>query len=164
MRNVASADAAIAVDVLFETAVAPDMEEERLRTLIGSVCAQAARVEKLAPAEVSVTVVDDVRMRELNRVYRARDATTDVLSFALLEGDEAMPEDEPVQALGDIVISWPRACEQAAAYGHSAEREVAFLVVHGFYHLLGFDHQTPADERAMLERQEAVLRALGHAR
>lgn len=112
--------------------------------------------------EVSVTLVDDDAIRELNRDYRGVDRPTDVLSFAMLEEGEGEPEapqlppDAPLQ-LGDIVISLERAAAQAVEYGHSLERELGFLVTHGVLHLLGYDHQTPEDEARMQETAEAIL-------
>ncbi len=119
-------------------------------------------------AEVSVALVDDRRIRELNREYRETDCATDVLSFAMLEGlsveeehaEEEHAEEEPL-LLGDIVISLERAKNQAAAYGHSFEREVAFLTLHGLLHLLGHDHHTADQEAEMNDRQEAILERLG---
>jgi probable rRNA maturation factor len=114
--------------------------------------------------EVSVSFVTDEEIHELNRTYRGVDRPTDVLSFALAEGEE-MPAaaDEPV-SFGDIVVSLPTAARQAAEYGHSLEREVAFLLVHGFLHLNGFDHQEEAEEREMFAIQEEVLAQLGLTR
>ncbi len=107
--------------------------------------------------EVSLAVVDDQRMRELNLAYRQIDRTTDVLSFPLADTD-----DDP--CLGEVVISLPRALAQADRYGHSLVREMAFLAVHGTLHLLGYDHHTAADEREMSRRAEAVLQGLGIGR
>ncbi|MGQ9556930.1 MAG: rRNA maturation RNase YbeY [Desulfurispora sp.] len=114
-------------------------------------------------AEVSVVLVDDQYIRELNHRYRQIDAPTDVLSFALEEGEELADAGEE-RVLGDIVISLPAAIRQAAEYGHSLERELGFLAVHGALHLLGYDHGEPAGEQEMLARSEAVLSALGLAR
>ncbi|HWE63922.1 MAG TPA: rRNA maturation RNase YbeY [Chloroflexota bacterium] len=117
-----------------------------------------------APArgEVSVTLVDDSRIQELNRLYRGIDAPTDVLSFSQLEGTgpqaRDLPADYPVP-LGDIVISIPRLRAQAVDYGHSEARELGFLLVHGLLHLLGYDHQTPDDEQEMRAAEEELLAA-----
>ncbi|HWI51586.1 MAG TPA: rRNA maturation RNase YbeY [Symbiobacteriaceae bacterium] len=124
----------------------------------------AARPE-LSESEVSVTFVDDEQIMDLNRDHRGLHKPTDVLSFSQLEGEElaAMPEGEPV-LLGDIVVSLERCVEQAADYGHSFERELGFLVAHGMLHLLGYDHQTPEDEAAMMARTEEILGGLGLTR
>ena len=114
-------------------------------------------------AEVSITLVDDERIRELNREYRHIDRATDVLSFPT--GDNEEDPAEGAVPLGDIVISLERAYAQAAEYGHSPEREVAFLCVHSMLHLLGYDHETSKeDEAEMFSRQEMILSAMGLAR
>lgn len=123
--------------------------------------AMADRLEVVG--EVSVSFVSDEEIHDLNRDYRAVDRPTDVLSFALQEG-ENFPEPTDFEAdpmLGDIVVSIPTAVRQAEDYGHSIEREVAFLLAHGFLHLLGYDHQSPEEEREMFQIQEEVLEQLG---
>lgn len=112
--------------------------------------------------EVSITLVDDATIHELNREHRGVDRPTDVLSFSQLEGEElaSPPEGEPL-LLGDIVISLERCQEQAADYGHSYERELGFLVAHGMLHLLGYDHQTPEEEATMMATTEEILGELG---
>ncbi|HEY8393425.1 MAG TPA: rRNA maturation RNase YbeY [Thermaerobacter sp.] len=163
-----------------------------------------------ADAEVSLTLVDDRRIRQLNRDYRGKDAPTDVLSFPQLEpaeiealrtavgtggtqpagqglpgqgppgeghpgpsggknganpgGEEAgvpEPAGEPELLLGDVVISLERAAAQAETYGHSLDRELAFLYVHGLLHLLGYDHPDPEAERIMQGKTESALAAFG---
>lgn len=114
--------------------------------------------------EVSVTFVTDDRIQELNRIYRGLDRATDVLSFALQEEgeDEMMIFGEGLpQTLGDIVISVPKATEQAERYGHSLMRELGFLAVHGFLHLCGYDHMNENDEKIMFARQSELLDAYG---
>ena len=113
-------------------------------------------------AEVSVVFVDDAAIMNLNREYRGKDAPTDVLSFAQQEGEELI-DAYGAPVLGDIVISLERAVEQAESFQHSLERELAFLLVHGLLHLVGYDH----DEEfrgEMRDRQEALLQALNVAR
>lgn len=121
--------------------------------------------EEVSPAaEISLTFTDDEGIRRLNRDFRRLDQPTDVLSFPLLEGADDEPAivgELPDDLLGDIVISLERAVAQAAEYGHSLEREVGFLFVHGLLHLLGYDHDTPEGERDMREREEAALQAIG---
>jgi probable rRNA maturation factor len=114
-----------------------------------------------ADAELSLVLVDDDYIRELNLSYRGLDQPTDVLSFALEEADDApLPAggEKMPELLGDIYISVPRATEQAETYGHSFERELGFLAVHGLLHLVGYDHQTPDETVAMREREERILR------
>jgi probable rRNA maturation factor len=120
---------------------------------------------ELSEAEVSITFVDDAAITDLNRDHRGLHRPTDVLSFSQLEGEElaALPEGEPI-LLGDIVVSLERCVEQAADYGHSFERELGFLVAHGMLHLLGWDHQTPEDEAAMMGKTEEILGGLGLTR
>lgn len=115
--------------------------------------------------EVSVSYVTDEEIHELNRDYRNVDRPTDVLSFAFREGDDfiEMPDND-VELLGDIVISIPTAIRQAEEYGHSMEREVGFLLVHGFLHLIGYDHGDEESEREMFGLQDEVLDALGLTR
>lgn len=133
-----------------------------LRALIRRAVAAALRYEQFAgAAEVSVTLVDNAGIHALNRGYRNVDRPTDVLSFPLF--DEEGENGKTV--LGDIVLSLERAGEQAQAYGHAFEREVAFLCVHSILHLLGYDHETsPEDEKDMFARQEAVLAEMGLVR
>ncbi len=123
------------------------------------------------PVAVGLIVTDDEEIREMNREYRGIDAPTDVLSFPLQEYESPekpkiffpQPPDEPL-SLGDIVLSYPRAAEQAREYGHSLERELAFLLVHGVMHLLGYDHEDPTQAGQMRQEEEKVLERLGLTR
>ncbi|SIS66673.1 rRNA maturation RNase YbeY [Alicyclobacillus vulcanalis] len=121
--------------------------------------AAAERID--ASGEVSVLFVDDETIHELNRTYRQVDRPTDVLSFAMNEGEDLVDPDEIDPILGDIVVSIDRAREQAEAYGHSLARELAFLLVHGFLHLNGYDHDEPSREREMFALQEDILNEIG---
>lgn len=115
-------------------------------------------------AEVSVTFTDNEKIHILNREYRNVDRPTDVLSFPLSDGEDYDTDGDAV-LLGDIVISLERAQTQAEEYGHSFEREVAFLTVHSMLHLLGYDHETsPEDERDMFARQDEILISAGITR
>ncbi|WP_091263967.1 rRNA maturation RNase YbeY [Alkalibacterium thalassium] len=121
-------------------------------------------------AEVSITVVSNEKIREINREYRDKDKVTDVISFAI-EDDEDDEDDllkefdmEGItipRDLGDIFISYDKAVEQAEEYGHSVERELGFLMVHGFLHLNGYDHMTDEDEKRMFALQEEILKEYG---
>ena len=117
-------------------------------------------------AEISVTIVDNAEIHELNLKHRNIDRPTDVLSFPL--GDDGVYDinnDTGAQMLGDIVISIEKAIEQAELYGHSLDREIAFLTVHSMLHLLGYDHEPGGLELVrMREREEAVLTQLGLVR
>ena len=115
--------------------------------------------------EVSVTFTDDEGIRELNNKFRKMDKPTDVLSFPLFdyEGKKEEPLfDELANNLGDIVISLERAMAQANEFGHSFEREVAFLTAHSMLHLLGYDHETSEEDEAdMRRRQSEIMERLG---
>ena len=110
--------------------------------------------------EVSVTFCDNEYIHKLNKEYRNMDKPTDVLSFPLLEKEEIEELDGQAVALGDIVISFERAEEQAKEIGNSFEREVAFLTIHSTLHLLGYDHEDPQDEEEMFSRQRAIVEKL----
>ncbi len=108
---------------------------------------------------------DDESIRKLNFEYRDKDAATDVLSFALNEGDEPDIVDGPEEMLlGDIIISLETASRQAEEYGHSMDRELAYLLVHGMLHLLGYDHMTEEDRTEMRFEEERILSKLGIVR
>ncbi len=117
-----------------------------------------------ADCEVSVTLTDNEKIHRLNRDYRNVDRPTDVLSFPLCDWEDGGQAFGPM-ALGDIVLSLEKAKEQAEAYGHSYEREVAFLTVHSMLHLLGYDHETSEeDEKEMFARQNAIMDLMGLSR
>lgn len=109
--------------------------------------------------EFNIIFVDNDRIRQINRDYRHIDKITDVISFALNDNDECNYFAE--YELGDIFICIDRAIEQASDYGHSVEREVGFLAVHGYLHLCGYDHMTEADEKVMFARQDEILKQAG---
>jgi probable rRNA maturation factor len=115
--------------------------------------------------EVSVTFTDNEQIHELNKKFRQVDRPTDVLSFPLFDYDgtsEEPPVDELVGMLGDIVLSLEQAEHQAEEFGHSFEREVAFLCVHSMLHLLGYDHETgEEDEADMRRRQSEIMDLMG---
>lgn len=114
-------------------------------------------------AEVSVSFVDNERIRELNRQFRNIDRPTDVLSFPLGEnGEYDINHETGAKLLGDIVISVPKAMEQAEEYNHTLEREIGFLTVHSMLHLLGYDHELGGiEEVRMREKEETVLTKIG---
>lgn len=149
----------------------------------------AGEQERVDSGEVALSFVDDETIRQLNKDYRGLDKPTDVLSFAMSEsGEDELPvyyEDEmeeveieveglegeddgednlSAEPLGDIVISVPRALAQAEEYGHSPERELGFLFVHGFLHLIGYDHATEEEEKTMFAKQEEILAKAGITR
>ena len=116
------------------------------------------------PCAVLVTFTDNEGIRDLNRQYRNMDKPTDVLSFPLIDfaGGDEPPVDEPQAMLGDIVLSLEQAAAQAEEFGHSFEREAAFLTVHSMLHLLGYDHVNGEEEdREMRRRQREILEGMG---
>ncbi|RIN11072.1 rRNA maturation RNase YbeY [Staphylococcus warneri] len=117
-------------------------------------------------AELSITFVDKSEIQEINKMYRDKDKVTDVISFALEEDepDIDMSEFDIPRVLGDIIICTDFAQEQSESYGHSFERELGFLALHGFLHLLGYDHMNEEDEKEMFGRQDAILNAYGLTR
>ncbi|WP_248926654.1 rRNA maturation RNase YbeY [Paenibacillus hamazuiensis] len=158
----------------------PDTLIVRLKQLLQL----AGEAEGIEDGEVALTLVDDETIHQLNKEYRGIDKPTDVLSFAMQEkgedeleilyeeaeafggdeGDESEALEEFVEPLGDIIISVPRAIAQAEEYGHSFERELGFLFVHGFLHLIGYDHQDEEQEKEMFGKQEAILEKAGLTR
>ena len=125
----------------------------------------AAKQESISDeAEVSVNFVSNKEIQELNRNYRQQDKPTDVISFALqerVEGETPIVGEDIPLVLGDIVVSIDKAEEQAKDYDHSFERELAFLTIHGFLHLLGYDHMNKDEEKVMFQKQEDILGAFG---
>lgn len=135
-----------------------------LRILIRRSCNAVLELEGFEEtAEVSVTFVDNAEIEKLNEQYRGKPNPTDVLSFPLGEGGKYDKNQESgAVMLGDIVISMEKAVEQAAIYGHSLQREVAYLTVHSMYHLLGYDHESGGIEAVhMREKEEDALMKLG---
>jgi len=132
-----------------------DEEISELET-VKDVLNYAIKKENLENVIFNVIIVDNNYIHELNKNYRHIDRETDVITFALEdEKDMVIPDDERV--LGDIYISIDKARSQAEEYGHSLLRELSFLAVHGFYHLLGYDHMTKEEEEIMFSKQEEVL-------
>lgn len=144
------------------------LQEEHFTLINELILASATELKLDENFELSITIVNNQKIQEINREYRLIDRATDVISFAMEDNvEEEMAiffeeDDLPFpRLLGDIFISIDQAIEQAAQYGHSLERELGFLVVHGFLHLNGFDHQTPAEEKEMFGLQEKILKEYG---
>lgn len=142
-------------------------------TLINGVLEAAGKEIKLPEnTEMSVTLMNNPAMRKLNKEYRGVDKATDVMSFAIEEDPEdedAIIMDDELRAeiplnIGDIMISVDKVTDQAAYLGHSYERELGFLLVHGFLHLNGYDHMEPADEKVMFDLQRKILDDYGLTR
>ena len=133
---------------------------EAARTSIGRAAAAALTYEGRS-GDLTILVDTPEHIQTLNRDFRHVDRVTDVLTFPAWEGELSLSADG---YLGDIMICLERAKEQAADYGHSLERELSFLAVHGVLHLLGYDHMTEADETVMRSKQTAILNGLGVTR
>lgn len=139
--------------------------EDEISAVVEQAAVKVAELYGLENAEVSVTLTDNAYIHTLNQKYRNIDRPTDVLSFALNEGDEPEVVDGPeLNVLGDIIISVERAKEQALEYGHSLKREMAFLTVHGMLHLLGYDHMEEEARQEMRQEEEFVMEKLGISR
>ena len=149
------------IDFIDET---NEVTEEQIRTLQGLLDVAAISEGVQNGTELSVTFVDNERIQEINRDYRDKDRPTDVISFALEEIGEGEIEilgGDMSRVLGDIIISIPKTKEQAKEYGHSFTRELGFLTVHGFLHLIGYDHEEEAGEVIMFSKQRDILEAYG---
>lgn len=133
-------------------------EDEGVRSAVELAANAALKHENAESRFLSVVLTTDENIHEYNREYRSVDRTTDVLSFPADEGDDLLAP--PDGFLGDIMISIPRAREQAKALGHSTEREILFLTVHGVLHLLGYDHMRPEDEQIMLPVQRSIVEGI----
>ena len=118
--------------------------------------------EKATDSVFSIIFVDNEKIHELNKQFRGVDRPTDVISFALEDAEEEFLS--TIRVLGDIYISIPKMQEQAKEYVHGEKRELAFLVVHGLLHLLGYDHQTEEEEKVMFQIQEEMLNEEGISR
>ena len=142
-------------------------EKEEYKEVIEKVLSQCFKEEKLENSKlcVTVTLTTPKTIQEINKQYRNIDRATDVLSFPMFEKDEL---DKKIQEndfenediLGDIVVSVDKVKEQAIEYGHSFERELSYMIVHGFYHLMGYDHIEENDKKIMREKEENILKEL----
>ena len=145
------------IDVQTELDCLPADAEELIRRAVSH-----ALTKNSASGDVCVLITDAEEIQRLNASYRNIDRVTDVLTFPAWEGDAILCP--PDGYLGDIAICFERAEEQAGEYGHSLERELAFLSVHGALHLLGYDHMQPDDEKKMFAKQDEILIELGYHR
>lgn len=145
------------------------LQESQLELLKRTAVECLAGTDAAHPVDINILLADDEKIKKLNYEFRDIDASTDVLSFPMLdisEGKLAYEEcdldmDTGLLPLGDIVISLETADRQAREYGHPLERELAFLTSHGVFHLLGYDHEDEAEGRRMFEKQEEVLAKMG---
>ena len=140
------------IGVFNETKEKLDKDLKKLEDLLKDFCKR----ESLNDVEFNIIIVNEDKIHELNKTYRNIDRPTDVISFAL-EDDDTVMSPEGVRVLGDIYICIEKVHSQASDYGHSFERELTFLAVHGLLHLLGYDHMTKEEEEVMFKKQEEVL-------
>ena len=152
---------------MFEVVYKDIAEKEEYINTIKKVLAQCFKEEKIENSKlyVTITLTDGENIRKINKEYRNIDKATDVLSFPMFEKDELVQKIkeksfEHEDVLGDIVISIPKVEEQAKEYGHSFERELSYMVVHGFYHLMGYDHIKEEDKKEMRPKEEKILNDL----
>jgi probable rRNA maturation factor len=161
-------DSPVTIEFIVDDDVHAAWDTGRLQSLVSGI------IERELPVvaqtyTLSLHLVSDTTIRALNADHRAIDRATDVLSFPLHDASAdgevgfVLPPDEPIH-LGDVVVSYPRAVEQAADYGHSVEREVAYLVAHGVLHVLGYDHELDSERQVMRQREEEALQPLGFVR
>ncbi|KPL58606.1 rRNA maturation RNase YbeY [Rossellomorea vietnamensis] len=149
------------IDFIDETETVSEEQSQLVQNIL-NFAAEKEGIED--ESEVSVTFVTNDRIQEINREYRAKDQPTDVISFALEELGEDEVEiigAEIPRVLGDIIISIDRTKEQAEEYNHSISRELGFLALHGFLHLLGYDHMEEEEEKKMFKRQKDILDEYG---
>jgi len=150
------------LELSVEDGLETEWDEARITPLVRSILER-----QLPPSRdyaISLHLVSDATIRALNAEHRGKDAATDVLSFPLLDNsDFVLPPDHSLD-LGDVVISYERASEQAAEYGHSYDRELAYLVAHGVLHILGYDHENAAERELMRAKEEEALIPLGFTR
>lgn len=146
-------------------------KKEEYEQIIGKVIKRCYEIEKIEKSKlyVSITLTNPENIRKINKEYRNIDNETDVLSFPMFEKEElcnkiAKKEYENGDILGDIVISIKRVEQQAIEYGHSFQRELSYMLVHGFYHLMGEDHIKEEDKKQMRKKEEIVLNSLEIAR
>ena len=146
-----------------------DLEEnQKYDEIIKKVVKQCFKEENMENSKlyISITLTNPEHIHEINKQYRNVDRATDVLSFPMFEKEEidnkiAQTDFEHEDVLGDIVISIEQVEKQAKEYGHSFEREFAYMLVHGFYHLMGYDHIKEEDKVIMRPKEEKVLEKLG---
>ena len=152
---------------MFEIVYNEIEEKEEYQKIIQKVLEKCFKEEKMIDTKmmVTITLTNDENIKKINKQYRNIDNKTDVLSFPMFERDELENKIknrlfEYEDVLGDIVISIPKVEEQAKEYGHSFERELSYMIVHGFYHLMGYDHIKEEDKKEMRPKEEKILNQL----
>lgn len=158
---------ALELDVSVEPGLTAEFDEERIRALVGRIVASEIGTQAQGQRYLlGVHLVGDEAIRGLNREHRDRDVPTDVLSFPLHDPTGmrfVLPPGQPIN-LGDVIVSYSRVKAQAEEYGHSEERELAYLVAHGVLHILGYDHEEDEERERMRAREEEALEPLGFGR
>lgn len=142
-------------------------EDEKYSKIINQVLEKCYEVEKIDTTKIYINIIltNPEKIRQINKEYRNIDKETDVLSFPMFEKDELdklLEKQENIEKdiLGDIIISISKVIEQAKEYNHSFERELAYMVVHGFYHLMGYDHMEEEEKKVMRSKEENILEQL----
>ena len=153
--------------MLYEIVYQEIDENEKYEKVIKKVLKECFKEENIQDSGlyITITLANPDYIRKINKQYRGIDKATDVLSFPMFEKDELDRKIEakdflPEDVLGDIIISIPKVEEQAMEYGHSFERELSYMVVHGFYHLMGYDHIQAEDKKIMRPKEEKILSSL----
>ena len=153
--------------MLYEIVYKEIEENKKYENVIETVLKECVREENIQESGlyITVTLTNPDYIKEINEQYRGINKATDVLSFPMFEKDELEQKIQkndflPEEVLGDIVISISKVEEQAVEYGHSFERELSYMVVHGFYHLMGYDHIEEADKKLMRPKEEKILNIL----
>lgn len=148
-----------------------DIEENKAYAeLIEKVAKKAFEIEKIDKINLYINIIltNPINIKNTNKKYRNIDRETDVLSFPMFEKEEIdnmrKNGNSIEDTLGDVMISIPRVAEQAIEYGHSFERELSYMLIHGFYHLMGYDHMEEEDKKVMREKEETVLNSLNITR
>jgi probable rRNA maturation factor len=150
------------LEIIYHCDKLTNTQEDMVKSVVNTVLDKEGIVHEV---DVYITLMDDDEIHKINKEYRNVDRATDVLSFPMAEKEEISKlkkkkKDDKEEILGDILISVPRVKSQAEEYGHSFERELAYLVTHGMLHLLGYDHMEDDEKAVMREHEEAVLQSL----
>lgn len=137
-------------------------ENEKYEKIIDTVYETCFKEENLYNYKIYISIIlsNEKYIQEINSKYRNIDKVTDVLSFPMFEKDEIENAKKNEEVLGDIIVCVPKVEEQAKEYGHSFDREFAYMLVHGFYHLMGYDHMEEEDKKEMRAKEENILKKL----
>ncbi len=151
---------------LAETSYEGIEENTKYEEIIDTVYETCFKEENLYDYNIYISVIisNEKYIKDINSKYRNIDSVTDVLSFPMFEQDEIEEAKKNEEALGDIIVCIPRVESQAKEYGHSFEREFAYMLVHGFYHLMGYDHMNEEEKKEMRAKEENILKKVGFER